>query len=203
MPVGTAATAVVAGFAGPARRSGSATAEDDDVHFYKTFGGSIRIAGTVAMVPTTYVGRPPHSPTPASSDHACWVTGRRARANCKPHTRRGLRPARHISNGVLVDKDHLARLPSKVDFGTVAARDFGGTFRIAAEIDSDDEQEKFANLRIDFEVKRRTTARSPFYLGGVRGGVGAARGRLPRRLATSVLTPHLPLYSAPRMRVSR
>ena len=45
-----------------------------------------------------------------------------------------------------------SKLPSNVDFGTLASRDFGGTFRVDADVDSDDEQEKFSNLRLDVEV---------------------------------------------------
>ena len=34
----------------------------------------------------------------------------------------------------------------------MASREFG-TFRIDADVDSDDEQEKFSNLRLDVEVR--------------------------------------------------
>ena len=45
-----------------------------------------------------------------------------------------------------------AKLASMVDFGTLASNNFG-TFRVDESIDSDDEQEKFANLRLDFDVR--------------------------------------------------
>ena len=45
----------------------------------------------------------------------------------------------------------------------MASREFG-TFRIDADVDSDDEQEKFSNLRLDVEVRTAPVAVSSFAL---------------------------------------
>ena len=62
-----------------------------------------------------------------------------------------------------------AKLASMVDFGTLASNNFG-TFRVDESIDSDDEQEKFINLRLDFDV-RQSLALKVARPGGANGAI--------------------------------